>query len=163
VFRLDYFQRSCYLAQSPQLYKQMAIQSRFPRVMEIGPVFRAENSNTARHLTEFTGLDMEMEILEDYHEVVDTLERLMLFIFNGLTERYAKETELVRNVYAVKPFKLPGSIPRIEFSEGIRMLREAGETIGDYDDLTTPQEKKLGQLVLEKVDFSDSRDDISLT
>jgi aspartyl-tRNA synthetase len=103
--------------------------------------------------TEFTGLDMEMEILDDYHEVVDMLENLMLFIFNGLNERYAKETELVRKVYAVEPFKLPigQSVPRIAYSEGIRMLREAGETVGDYDDLTTPQEKKLGQLVLEKV------------
>lgn len=96
---------------------------------------------------------MEMEILEDYHEVVDLLEKLMLFIFNGLNERYAKETELIRKVYAVEPFKLPAvsNIPRIEFSQGIQMLREAGETLGDYDDLTTPQEKKLGQLVLEKV------------
>jgi len=120
--------------------------------MEIGPVFRAENSNTVRHLTEFTGLDMEMEILEDYHEVVDILEKLMLFIFNGLNERYGKETELIRKVYAVEPFKLPAvsNIPRIEFSEGVKMLREAGETLDDYDDLTTPQEKKLGQLILEK-------------
>jgi aspartyl-tRNA synthetase len=104
-------------------------------------------------VTEFTGLDMEMEILEDYHEVVDMLEMLMLFIFDGLNERYGKETELVRKVYAVEPFKLPTAqnIPRIEFSEGVKMLREAGETMGDYDDLTTPQEKKLGQLILEKV------------
>ncbi|RFU30673.1 hypothetical protein B7463_g5658, partial [Scytalidium lignicola] len=153
VFSLNYFNRTCYLAQSPQLYKQMAIQGRFPRVMEIGPVFRAENSQTARHLTEFTGLDMEMEILADYHEVVDMLEQLMLFIFNGLATRYAKETELVRNVYTtVESFKLPkvGHVPRIEFSEGIRMLREAGEVLGDDDDLTTPQERKLGQLILEK-------------
>lgn len=98
---------------------------------------------------------MEMEILQDYHEVVDMLERLMQFIFQRLNERYAKETELVRKVYAVEPFELPdaGKVPRIEFAEGIRMLREAGETIGDYDDLTTPQEKRLGKLVLEKVSF----------
>jgi len=97
-------------------------------------------------------LDIEMEILDDYHEVVDMLERLMLFIFNGLAKRYAKETELVRNIYAVEPFKLPEAdrVPRIDFSEGVRMLREAGEVLGDYNDLTTPQEKKLGQLVLEK-------------
>lgn len=96
---------------------------------------------------------MEMEILEDYHEVVDLLEKLMLFIFNGLAERYSKETELIRKVYAVEPFKLPAisNIPRIEFSEGVQMLRDAGETLGDYDDLTTPQEKKLGQFILEKV------------
>ena len=129
----------------------MAIQGRFPRVMEIGPVFRAEKSFTARHLTEFTGLDLEMEIEQDYHEVVELLEMLMLFIFRGLKERYSKETELIRKVYPVHPFKLPTNMPRLGFKEGIQMLREAGESIGDYDDLTTPQEKKLGQLVLEKV------------
>jgi aspartyl/asparaginyl-tRNA synthetase len=151
VFRLDYFQKSCYLAQSPQLYKQMAIQGRFPRVMEIGPVFRAENSNTARHLTEFTGLDLEMEIENNYHEVIDLLENLMLFIFKGLNDRYSKETKLIGEVYPVHPFKLPTKAPRLSFIEGIKMLRDAGETLGDHDDLTTPQEKKLGQLVLEKV------------
>jgi aspartyl-tRNA synthetase len=158
VFRLNYFNRNAFLSQSPQLFKQMAIQSRFPRVMEIGPVFRAENSQTSRHLTEFTGLDLEMEVVEHYHEVVDLLENLMLFIFNGLATRYSKETALVRKTYAAEPFKLPeaGKVPRLEFAEGIKMLREAGETIGDYDDLTTPQEKRLGQLVLEKVIISAS-------
>ena len=62
VFRTDYFGSPACLAQSPQLYKQMAISSDLERVYEIGPVFRAENSNTRRHLCEFTGLDMEMAI-----------------------------------------------------------------------------------------------------
>jgi aspartyl/asparaginyl-tRNA synthetase len=104
---------------------------------------------------------MEMEILENYHEVVDILEKLMLFIFNGLNERYGRETELIRKVYPVEPFKLPAvsSVPRIEFSEGIKLLREAGETLDDYDDLTTAQEKKLGQLILEKVNSSQIQTD----
>ncbi|KAF2476313.1 aspartyl-tRNA synthetase [Lindgomyces ingoldianus] len=152
VFELKYFDRPAYLAQSPQFYKQMLIASRFQKVMEIGPVFRAENSNTARHLTEFTGLDMEMEFEENYHEVMSVLEDLMLFIFKELNTRYKKETELVRSAYHVDEFKLPesGKVPRIPFMEGIKMLREAGEELGDYDDLTTPQEKHLGRLVLEK-------------
>ena len=62
MFRTDYFGTPACLAQSPQLYKQMAISSDLERVYEIGPVFRAENSNTRRHLCEFTGLDMEMAI-----------------------------------------------------------------------------------------------------
>ena len=97
-----------------------------------------------------------MEITEDYHEVVNLMENLKLIIFNGLATKYGKETDLVRKTYAVEPFKLPtgGTVPRLEFAEGIKMLREAGENIGDYDDLTTPQEKRLGQLVLEKVVFS---------
>lgn len=138
VFELKYFERSAYLAQSPQFYKQMLIASRFQKVMEIGPVFRAENSNTARHLTEFTGLDLEMEFQEHYHEVMGVLEDLMLFIFKELNTRYKKETDLVRSAYHVEDFKLPesGKVPRIPFQEGIKMLREAGEELGDYDDLT---------------------------
>ncbi|KAF2192502.1 aspartyl-tRNA synthetase-like protein [Zopfia rhizophila CBS 207.26] len=152
VFELKYFDRPAYLAQSPQFYKQMLIASRFQKVMEIGPVFRAENSNTARHLTEFTGLDLEMEFQENYHEVMGLLEDLMLFIFKELNARYKKETDLVRSAYHVEDFKLPesGKVPRIPFTEGIKMLREAGEELGDYDDLTTPQEKHLGKLVLER-------------
>ncbi|EME86573.1 uncharacterized protein MYCFIDRAFT_151582 [Pseudocercospora fijiensis CIRAD86] len=152
VFEVKYFNDKAYLAQSPQLYKQMMIASRFERVMEIGPIFRAENSNTARHLTEFTGLDLEMAFEEDYHEVVSLIEELMLFIFDGLRTRYKKESDYVRTVYQVEDFKLPaaGKVPRLHFSEGIAMLRAAGEEVGDFDDLSTPQEKKLGALVLEK-------------
>lgn len=62
MFRTDYFGTPACLAQSPQLYKQMAISSDLERVYEIGPVFRAENSHTRRHLCEFTGLDLEMAI-----------------------------------------------------------------------------------------------------
>lgn len=69
VFRVSYFKTEAYLAQSPQFYKQMMICSDFERVFEIGPVFRAENSLTHRHMTEFVGLDLEMAFEEHYHEV----------------------------------------------------------------------------------------------
>ena len=69
VFKLDYKGKPACLAQSPQLHKQMAICGDFERVFEIGPVFRAEDSFTHRHLCEFTGLDVEMEIKEHYFEV----------------------------------------------------------------------------------------------
>ncbi|GIZ37935.1 hypothetical protein CKM354_000136300 [Cercospora kikuchii] len=152
VFEVKYFDKKGYLAQSPQFYKQRLIAARFEKVMMIGHVFRSENSNTNRHLTEFVGLDLEMAFNQHYHEVVSLLENLFLYIFNGLNERYKKETEHVRTVYHVEPFKLPeaGKVPRLEFKEGIQMLRDAGEEVGDFDDLSTPQEKKLGALVLEK-------------
>lgn len=152
VFEVTYFATKAFLAQSPQLYKQMLISAGFERVFEVNPVFRAENSNTARHLTEFTGLDLEMAFEENYHEAVDMLERLMLYIFDGLNTRYKKETDLVRSIYRVEPFALPeaGKVPRIPFSEGIQMLRDDGLEIGDYDDLSTPDEKRLGALVLKK-------------
>ncbi|KAF2220291.1 hypothetical protein BDZ85DRAFT_242070 [Elsinoe ampelina] len=152
VFEVKYFDRKAYLAQSPQLYKQMLIAARMERVYEIGPVFRAENSNTARHLTEFTGLDLEMEFQEHYHEVVEFIEGLMLFILNGLKDRYGKETDLIRSIYHVEEFKLPevGKTIRLPFSEGVKMLRDDGIQVGDFDDLSTPDEKRLGRLVLEK-------------
>ena len=116
VFTLKYFGQDCCLAQSPQLYaragpsacraargfsharappppprcryKQMtAACSDFERVFEIGPVFRAENSNTHRHLTEFHGLDLEMAINEHYFEVLHTFSNLFIFMFDELKAR----------------------------------------------------------------------------
>ncbi len=91
VFKVDYFRRPAFLAQSPQLAKQMCIAADMERVFEIGPVFRAENSNTHRHLTEFTGLDLEMAINQDYHEVMNLLDELLKFIFKGLQSKFKNE------------------------------------------------------------------------
>lgn len=154
VFKVQYFNREATLSQSPQLYKQMAVASGFERVMEVGSVFRAENSNTSRHLTEFMGLDLEMVIEEDYKEVVDLIEALLLHIFNSLRTRspYKEATETVRKMYHIEPFQLPetGKSPRLTFAEGVKMLREAGVQMGDFDDLSTTQEKLLGKLVRKK-------------
>lgn len=91
VFKVDYFRRPAYLAQSPQLAKQMCIAADMERVFEIGPVFRAENSNTHRHLTEFTGLDIEMAIDSHYHEVLELLDDLFKFMFKNLLSRFRDE------------------------------------------------------------------------
>jgi aspartyl-tRNA synthetase len=98
VFKVKYFDRSAYLAQSPQLYKQMLITSDFERVFEIAPVFRAENSFTHRHLTEFVGLDLEMAFEEHYHEVLELIEEMFMYIFNGFKQHFTKEIEAVRCV-----------------------------------------------------------------
>ncbi|BAO38292.1 aspartyl-tRNA synthetase [Kluyveromyces marxianus] len=154
VFEVTYFKGKSYLAQSPQLYKQQLIAADFERVFEVAPVFRAENSNTHRHMTEFTGLDLEMAFEEHYDEVVDLLGELFVFIFSELKTRYAKEIALVRKQYPVEEFKLPkdGKMVRIPFKEGIAMLREAGKEIDDLEDLSTENEKFLGKLVREKYD-----------
>lgn len=154
VFRIEYFKGNAYLAQSPQLAKQMLIAADFERVFEIAPVFRAENSNTPRHMTEFTGLDLEMAFEEHYDEVIDTLVEMFTFIFNGLKTKFAEEISTVRKQYPVHEFKLPkdGKMVRIPFKEGIQMLRDAGEEVEEYEDLSTPHEKLLGKLVYEKYD-----------
>lgn len=81
VFRLPYFDQEACLAQSPQLYKQMVLCGDMQKVFEIGPVFRAEDSNTNRHLCEFTGLDIEMVFKEHYFEILDVLADLFVYIF----------------------------------------------------------------------------------
>lgn len=150
VFKVQYFKGSAFLAQSPQLAKQMAIAADFGRVYEIGPVFRAEDSNTPRHMTEFTGLDLEMAFEEHYHEVLELLGNLFSFLFQELPKRYSKEIEVVRKQYPSEDFLVPDQVVKLEFPEAIAMLREAGQEIGDYDDMSTEQERVLGRLVREK-------------
>lgn len=152
VFEVTYFNRKAYLAQSPQLYKQQCIAADFERVFEIGPVFRAENSNTHRHLTEFTGLDLEMAFESHYHEVLEVLSDLFIFIFKNLNIRYKKQIEVVRRQFPVEEFKIPEKMVRLTFKEGIELLRtEGGRTeLTEFDDLSTPDEKLLGKIVLEK-------------
>eukprot|EP01091_Cochliopodium_minus_P009757 TRINITY_DN2473_c0_g1_i1.p1 TRINITY_DN2473_c0_g1~~TRINITY_DN2473_c0_g1_i1.p1 ORF type:complete len:583 (-),score=249.74 TRINITY_DN2473_c0_g1_i1:91-1818(-) len=153
VFPVTYFEQKAYLAQSPQLYKQMAICGDFDRVFEIGPVFRAENSNTHRHLTEFVGLDIEMAFNDHYHEVLDVLGEMFVHIFDRLGGGFYKsELEAIDKQFGFQPLKYQNPTLRLEFPEGIKLLRENGVKIGDYDDLSTEQEKFLGKLVKEKYD-----------
>lgn len=150
VFTVSYFKGSAYLAQSPQLYKQMAIAADFDKVFTVGAVFRAEDSNTHRHLTEFVGLDLEMAFKYHYHEVVDTIGNTFTEIFRGLRDNFAVEIATVGQQFAVEPFQFLDPPLKLEFPQAIAMLREAGVTVGDEDDLSTPDEKLLGKLVKAK-------------
>ncbi|XP_058724937.1 aspartate--tRNA ligase 2, cytoplasmic-like [Vicia villosa] len=150
VFRLDYKGQPACLAQSPQLHKQMSICADFGRVFEIGPVFRAEDSFTHRHLCEFTGLDVEMEIKKHYFEVMDVVDRLFVAIFDSLNTNCKKDLEAVANQYPFEPLKYLRNTLRLTYEEGIQMLKEVGVEIEPFGDLNTEAERKLGQLVLEK-------------
>merc|ERR1712110_107515 len=152
VFKMNYFKGSAFLAQSPQLYKQMAIAADFDKVFTVGGVFRAEDSNTHRHLTEFVGLDLEMAFKFHYHEVVDTIGDMFTAIFRGLRDRFAKEIATVGQQFPAEPFKFLDPPLRLEFPEAVEMLAEAGVEMGDEDDLSTPAEKLLGRLVRAKYD-----------
>lgn len=152
VFTVSYFKTSAYLAQSPQLYKQMAVCAEFDRVYTIGAVFRAEDSNTHRHLTEFVGLDLEMAFHFHYHEVLDLIGDMFVSIFKGLQTKYAKEIALVNKQFPAEPFKFLEPSLRLDYAEGVAMLREAGVEMGDEEDLSTPNEKLLGRLIKSKYD-----------
>uniref|UniRef100_A0A8J9TF93 aspartate--tRNA ligase n=1 Tax=Phaeodactylum tricornutum TaxID=2850 RepID=A0A8J9TF93_PHATR len=151
VFTLDYFGQSACLAMSPQLHKQMtAACSGFERVFETGPVFRAENSNTRRHLCEFTGLDLEMVIHEHYDEVLAVMSELFIYIFDGVNERCKPELERVREQHPFEDLQYLSPTLKLTFAEGCALLREAGIDQDNYEDLSTENEKKLGDIVKQK-------------
>jgi len=152
VFKFQYFGQDACLAQSPQLYKQMALMGDMERVFEVGPVFRAEDSNTNRHLCEFTGLDMEMTIKEHYFEVLDVLADLLAYIFSGLEKEHRAELDVIKKQYPFEDFKCKYPVVKFHFKEGVEMLSAAGYTQGALEDLSTENEKALGRLVKEKHD-----------
>ncbi|EKM60997.1 uncharacterized protein PHACADRAFT_247281 [Phanerochaete carnosa HHB-10118-sp] len=155
VFKVNYFKGSAFLAQSPQLAKQMAIAADFERVYEIGPVFRAENSNTHRHMTEFVGLDLEMAIEEHYHEVMELLDDLFKHMFRSLRDRYKNEIEVVREAFPADEFKWregsEGTL-KLTFKEAVDFLVEDGVPKETLDDIDTENEKRLGRIVKAKYD-----------
>ena len=130
VFRLNYFDRYAYLAQSPQLYKQMALMGDLGRVFEIAPVFRSEKSFTHRHMTEFVGLDMEMTFSDHYHEVLSVLEGLFVAIFDGLNAKCKPELEAVRKQFPFDDLRYTNPSLRLTFAEATQLLREHGPAVG---------------------------------
>jgi aspartyl-tRNA synthetase len=152
VFELKYFDKQAFLAQSPQLYKQMAINSDFDRVFEIGPVFRAEHALTSRHMCEFTGLDFEMTIgpENNYREVQNMLWNLLIFIFDNLKNNYRKEIDYIKNKIPFEDPIYPQEPLILTFKECVDMLRIDGKVQDDYEDLNTENERRVGEIVKDK-------------
>ena len=142
LFGVDYFDTRAFLAQSPQLYKQMLIGAGFERVFEIAPAFRAEPSDTVRHITEFTSLDGEMAYIEDADELRRTLEELLVDTLADTLRRLAS-TGNPLGTHLPEP-KLP--FPRIPFKECEEWLGRPGAN----QDLGTEDEKRVGEMVQEK-------------
>lgn len=151
VFTTDYFGTTACLAQSPQLYKQMAISSDLPKVFEIGPVFRAENSHTRRHLCEFTGLDLEMAIEDHYVETLEVIHGVFKHIFEGLEKRWAREMAAIREQYPSEPVMFTDEPCVMHWPEAQEILAERGFDMGDgMGDLTGAMELALGEAVKQK-------------
>lgn len=134
VFKMDYFGKTVYLAQSPQFYKQMAMAAGFNNVFEIGPVFRAENSHTAYHATEFTSIDAEISWINSHHDVMDMEEALCKHVLKRLKETIGEEfAAMYKKEININDVKFP----RIPFSEAKRIIQEkyhyTGEKPHDID------------------------------
>jgi aspartyl-tRNA synthetase len=162
IFKLDYFGSPACLAQSPQLYKQMALMTDLGRVFEIGPVFRAEKSFTHRHLCEFTGLDMEMTFMEHYEEVLDVLDSMFNHIFDGLNERFKPEIEAVQAQYPFTPMKYKSPCLRLTFAEAVKLLREKGPKYIEKQIAEAQNDNEVKQFKqhLESVKSHDEEEDI---
>ena len=150
VFEVKYFDRKAYLAQSPQFYKQMAMASGFERVFEVGPVFRAENSNTNRHTTEFTGFDLEFSYIDSYEDVMDLEEEMLTQMLKDIKEKYG---DLIKETYKKEVIVPNNKFPRIKLADLYKELEERYNykvAKEERNDLTTEAEKLAYKYAMEE-------------
>jgi aspartyl-tRNA synthetase len=149
VFSVDYFGKKAYLAQSPQLYKQMMINAGFQRVFEVGPVFRAENANTYRHICEFTGLDFEFEINPDesHIHIIRLIWSILFRAFRDFEAKYTDRINYVLGITKTEKLIFPENPVIIDFVEGCRILRDNGIDQSLDSDIGSVNEKILGDLI----------------
>jgi nondiscriminating aspartyl-tRNA synthetase len=146
VFRLEYYDRFAYLAQSPQFYKQMAMAAGFDRVFEIGPVFRANPSYTSRHETEFVGIDMEMSWIHSHEDIMVFQEQWLKYAIETVKKELGQEILDVLGLDLQVP-TVP--FPRITMREAHEMLKKLGHPLADEEDLDPEGERLLYQHILE--------------
>jgi nondiscriminating aspartyl-tRNA synthetase len=148
LFRVDYFDTSAYLAQSPQFYKQMAMAAGFGRVFEIGPVFRANPSFTSRHDTEFTSVDVEISWIDSHDDVMAFEEQWLAHVFARVAEQHAEQIESVFGTQLVVP---TAPFPRLTLAQAKELLREQGLEAPPAElDLDPPSERALSAIVSER-------------
>jgi nondiscriminating aspartyl-tRNA synthetase len=136
VFALDWFGRPAYLAQSPQFFKQLMV-GVFERVYEVGPVFRAEPHDTARHLAQYTSLDAELGFIADHRDVMAVLTSVLARMITTVRERAAQGLELLDVVVPV----VPEQIPAVHFAQAL----EIAGAPADEPDLAPAHERALGE------------------
>ena len=150
VFKVDYFDRNAYLAQSPQFYKQMAMAAGFDRIFEVGPVFRAEKSFTNKHATEFTGFDLEMSYITSFRDVMAIEAELLQAALKRVKEKYSEQIKELFGMETIVP-TLP--FPEMKLQDVYKELEERyGYTCDESEknDLTTDAERLCAKLSMDK-------------
>lgn len=146
VFAVDYFGRPAYLAQSPQLYKQIMV-GVFERVYEVGPVFRAEPHDTARHINQYTSLDVELGFITDHFDVMAQLTRVLRGMLAEVAAACAPELALL----GARVPELPETLPHLHFTEALELLAgPLGAEVRGEPDLSPAGERWLGQWARER-------------
>lgn len=147
VFKLEYFGKKAFLAQSPQFYKQMMV-GVYDRVFEAAPVFRAEKHNTTRHLNEYTSLDFEMGYIDSFTEIMDMEAAMLNYVFELLEKEYAKELSIL-NVTLPNVSK----IPTVRFDKAKELVAEKYDRkIKNPYDLEPEEEVLIGKYFKEEFD-----------
>ncbi len=147
VFKVQYFEREATLAQSPQLYKQLAVVGGMDKVFMTTPVFRAEKHNTLSHLNEVLQMDAEMGFCDD-NDAMDALEKTFLDILHSVSEHCKDELALLK-----APLVVPKKIPRHTYTELVEKLNAAGVPMEWGDDFDREKEAKLYSLLGEEAYF----------
>jgi len=147
LFSIPYFEKKAYLAQSPQLYKQMGALS-FEKVFMIVPVFRAEKFDQPTHLNEIRQMDVE-QAFADYEKAMNILENCFLYILKTVKKNSKEELKILNRELKIpkKPLK------RITYTEAIELLQKAGEKINWGDDFSKTEERMLSKVVGEEAFF----------
>ncbi len=152
VFEVKYFDRKAYLAQSPQFYKQMAMASGFNRIFEVAPCFRAENSNTSRHATEFTSFDVEFSYINSFNDVMNLEAEMLTYALTKTNEECGED---IKNVFGTE-IKVPTlPFPKMALKDVYKELEERyGYVVpeSEKNDLTTEAEKLVYRLAKDKFD-----------
>jgi len=143
-FKIKYFDRDAFLAQSPQFYKQAGV-SAFERVFEIGPVFRAEPHFTTRHVNEYISLDAEMGFIDSFEDIMSQLEKTLIFMFKEISQNCQKELGL----YDAEVPKIK-TIPRIKLTEALNILDKEFNKKMDKIDIDPEGERLICQWAKEK-------------
>lgn len=148
MFRIDYFGQSAYLAQSPQLYKQIMV-GVFERVFEVGPVFRAEPHSTTRHLNEYVSMDVEMGFIQNHRDVMAVLNGVILGMLESICRQSAEEIKLLK---VVMP-DAPDVFPIIHFKDALELYYQAtGQDDRHEPDLAPIHERWLGEWARQEYD-----------
>ncbi len=140
LFEVKYFDRKASLAQSPQLYKQMAMAAGLEKVFEVGPVFRANPSFTSRHDTEFTMYDIEMSFIESHHDLMAEEEKMVTEMIKAVKEKYGEDIKKLYDRELVVP-TIP--FPRLTLKEAKIILATLGVPNERGDDMSPEEERAI--------------------
>ena len=140
LFKVPYFGTTAYLSQSPQFYKQMAMNAGFDRIFEIGPVFRANPSFTSRHATEFVCVDSEISWIDSYEDIMKFEESWIQYVMGQIKEKLGNE---IKEMYGIDVVIPTTPFPRIQFAEAKKIVRETGYICNKADDLEPEEERIL--------------------